>query len=336
MNHFKTPLFRANNVTAKAISIACLAIAMLFTVFWSYQYFAGDVVKNIDFQDVFKEDSNENIAPIDERPILRVAVAAMISPQTTKQIYQDLLHEIGDSVGSRVQFFQRKTYEEVNDLLEHKEIDLAFVCSGPYITGHAKFGMEILAVPVVGGEKVYYSYILAERDSSITSLDDLRGKKFAYTDPKSNTGCLVPQYMLLKRGYSPETFFAATFYTYAHDNSIKAIADRLADGAAVDHLIWEFFNATDPTYTNRTKIIAKSSPYGMPPVVVHPELNSNLKKRLQAAFLSLHKQPESASLLKQLRIDRFEKGDDAQYDSVREMDTWIKTEDKPNKETRGK
>jgi phosphate/phosphite/phosphonate ABC transporter binding protein len=329
MTCFKAPLFPANNASVKTIVIACIIIALSITVILSCQCIADKSDVNIDFHDVIKEDNNVSAASANNRPVLRMAVAAMISPQITNQFYMDLLHEIGDSVGDQVEFVQRKTYAEVNDLLEKQEIDLAFVCSGPYVAGHAKFGMEIIAVPVVGGEKVYYSYILAARDSSITSLDGLKGKRFAYTDPRSNTGCLVPQYMLLKQGHSPETFFGETFYTYAHDNSIKAIADGLADGAAVDSLIWEFFGATNPTYTKSTKIIAKSPPYGMPPVVVHPELNSNLKNRLQAAFLSLHKHPESARILKQLHIDRFEKGDDAQYDSVRDMEEFIKIQDKP-------
>ena len=143
----------------------------------------------------------------DTRPIMRVAVAAMISPQLTAHYYSDLARVIGDRVGRRVEFVQRKTYDEVNDLLEKRKIDLAFVCSGPYVLGHEKFGMEILAVPQAHGRRVYHSYFIVPRDSPARSLDDLRGKTFAFTDPASNTGCVVPKYVLAQRGEDARNIF---------------------------------------------------------------------------------------------------------------------------------
>ncbi len=317
-----TPSAITRRSMTKTLAIGCVAIALSLAVVWSCKYFANSGVKTVDFEDVFAEEGGHGDMPVDRRPVLRVAVAAMISPRITKHYYEDLLRVVGDSVGQRVMFLQRKTYAEVNDLLEHKEIDLAFVCSGPYVAGHRRFGMEILAVPVVNGGKVYHSYILAQRDSPINSLDDMKGKRFAFTDPNSNTGYLVPQYMLFQRGKSPDNFFRETSYTYSHDNSIKAVAEGVADGAAVDNLIWEFINATDPTYTSRTKIVEKSPPYGIPPVVVHPKLDRDSKNRLRATFLSLHKQPEAVRLLERLHIKRFDEEDDTAYDSVRAMESW--------------
>lgn len=259
----------------------------------------------------------------DLRPVLRVAVAAMISPKPTRQYYEALLRSIGDRLGRRVEFLQRRTYAEVNELLETKQIDLAFVCSGPYVEGHKKFGMEILAVPVVNGETVYYSYFIVHRDSLIRSLDDLRGKTFAFTDPDSNTGCLVPKYVLRQRGETPESFFKSTFFTHSHDNSIRAVAEGLADAAAVDQLIWDFLAAEGSPDTRRTRILAKSPPYGMPPVVVHPDLDASWKSRLRAVFLDLHRAADSRALLARLHIERFERGDDDAYESVRQMQRWL-------------
>lgn len=256
-------------------------------------------------------------------PELRVAVAAMISPGPTKEYYEEILKLIGKKVGARVVFTQRRTYAQVNEMLEARQIDLAFVCSGPYVLGHAKFGMEMLGVPVVNGGKVYYSYVLAGKDSPYQSFADLKGRKFAFTDPDSNTGCLVPRFMLARLQQSPASYFSETFYTHSHDNSIRAVAEGLADGAAVDSLIWEFMNATDPTYTSRTRVIEKSPPYGIPPVVVHPAMDPQLKRRFKEALLSLHHDPVGASLLARLKIERFEEGDDAMYASVREMQSWI-------------
>ena len=328
MNDFD-PLTRSTRkAMAQTTAIVCVAIALLCAIVWSYSYFDKNRAKPVDFDDLFTGESTDADASTDDRPVLRVAVAAMISPKITKHYYEDLLRLVGDSLGRRVEFLQRKTYAEANDLLERKEVDVAFVCSGPYVLGHKQFGMEILVVPVVDGGKVYYCYILAQRDSPVASLEDLKGKSFAFTDPHSNTGCLVPKYMLYQHGDNPKYFFGETSYTYSHDNSIKAVAEGVADGAAVDSLIWDFINATDPTYTSRTKIVGKSPPYGIPPVAVHPEMDPGLKKQLHEAFLSLHEQPEGARILNRLHIERFEDGDDSTYDSVREMESWMENFEK--------
>lgn len=272
----------------------------------------------------------ERVAPVatqapaeDSKKILRIAVAAMISPETTRAYYEDLLRLIAGRMGRQAVFVQRRTYGEVNSLVRNREVDVAFVCSGPYTEGHDEFGMEIVAVPVVHGEKVYHSYIIVPRDSTYASFADLKGHKFAFVDKGSNSGYLVPAYMLAKRGERPETYFRESFFSHSHDNSIKAVADGLADGAAVDSLIWEFFNAINPELTGRTRIIEKSPPYAIPPVVVHPQLNAVLKKQLRDTFLSLHEDREAAALLAKIQIDRFAEGNDAMYGTVRDMSRWL-------------
>jgi len=261
--------------------------------------------------------------PNDPREQLHIAVAAMISPETTRTYYQDLLTLIADRLGRRAVFSQRRTYAEVNEMVKKKEVDFAFVCAGPYTQGKSDFGMEILAVPVVNGKSVYYSYILAGKSSPIQSFGDLRGKKFAFTDPQSNTGSLVPTYMLARKGETPKKYFSEFFYSNSHDNSIKAVAEGQADGAAVDSLIWEFMNRIDPTFTSRTRIIEKSPPYGIPPIVVHPDLDPETKKRLKEVILNLHNDKQALVLLHKLQIERFTEGKDSMYDTVRDMSKWI-------------
>ncbi len=272
----------------------------------------------VDMSDVVR-NGGAHRTKADEYPILYVAVGAMISPEATREYYEELIDMLAGKVGRRAVFSQRRTYEEVNALVANKEVDVAFVCVGPYTKGHDEFGMELLVVPVAHGQTVYHSYILAHRDSAVQSFDDLRGKRFAFTDPQSNTGCLVPTYMLARRGETPDSFFGETFYSYSHDNSIRAVAEGMADGAAVDSLIWEFMNAIDQSLTGRTHIVEKSPPYGIPPVVVHPGLPVEQKEQLRKAFLAIHEDAEAAVLLKRLQIDRFVKGDDGAYDTVREM-----------------
>ncbi len=277
----------------------------------------------VDETDVISESCCEDARSGYSTPTLRVAIAAMISPETTKQYYGDLMRLIGKRLGRRTVFLQRKTYAEVNHLLEAKEVDIAFVCAGPYVDGHDKFGMEILAVPVVNGERYYRSLFIVHRDSDIQNFDGLKGKRFAFTDPDSNTGRLVPRFVLAERGTTAEKFFRETFFTNSHDNSIKAVADGLADGAAVDSLVWEFMKSTEPEIVGRTRVVHSSPRYGIPPVVVHPHMADGVKKELRETFVSLHGDATASPLLRELRIERFEDGKDEAYDKVREMRDWV-------------
>ncbi len=254
---------------------------------------------------------------------LRIAVSAMTSPKSTFEYYQDILEYIGGRVGRPVELIQRETYQEVNDLLEQGQLDMAFVCTGAYVEGHDDFGMEILAAPVVYGEPVYYSYTIVAADSTAKSIADLRGAKFAFTDPISNTGTLVPTYQLGQMGETPDTFFDEWIYTYSHDRSIHAVSDGLVDAAAIDSLIYDYMDATGDPAIEGTRVLARSEPYGIPPIVVNPDMDPDLKHELQSILLEMHADPAGRATLMAIKIDRFEVIDDSAYDSVRRMQEWI-------------
>ena len=297
--------------------IASIAVGAA-VVWWARSggFWHGPRPIRADFNDVLPDDVS--IGP-GSAGALRVAVAAMISPQATSARYEDLLESVGKKIGMDVTFIRGRTHDQITRMLGRREVDLVLSCPGQYVTAHDRFGAEVLAVPVVGRAKVSRSYILVHKDSPIRTLADLKGKTFAFTVSDSHTGRMALAYMLAKRGLSPSTFFDATFFTHGHDSSVRAVAKGLVVGAAVDSLVWEFMNATDPEYTSRTRIIARSAPYGIPPVIVHPSLERELKQRLRQAFLNLHEDPAGEASLRALRIDRFQRGGDGDYESVRKM-----------------
>jgi phosphonate transport system substrate-binding protein len=244
----------------------------------------------------------------------------MISPKETFVHYRELLDYLGSKLGRKTQLVQRKTYGEINELLGKGEIDLAFICSGPYAAGKEKYGFELLATPMVQGSNFYHSYLIVNKESVIHDLEDLKGKVFAFTDPDSNTGKLVPTYWLAQSEQVAETFFEKTIYTYSHDNSILAVAKALVDGAAVDGLIWEYYNLKDSRFTSQTRIIRKSEPYGIPPVVASRYLPDELKKRTRELLFSMHRDSEGQKVLKGLMIDRFVEPQEEWYDRIRLME----------------
>ena len=250
---------------------------------------------------------------------LRAAIAGVLSPTMTLEYYQELLAYMGQKLGRQVTLVLKPTYAEINDLVRGQRVDVAFVCSLAYVKGNQDFGMELLVAPQMYGETVYYSYLIVPEESSATSLKELRDANFAFTDPLSNSGHLAPSYQLYLLGETPASFFGKHSFTYSHDNSITAVADKVLDGAAVDSLVYDQLIMNNPELAARTRIITRWGPYGIPPVVVNPALDPQLKQQLRDFFLNLHSYDEGSRILNNLGIDKFVVVPDDIYDSLREM-----------------
>lgn len=270
---------------------------------------------------VQQTSSHDDSQPGDN--LLRVAIAGVLSPSKTLEYYQELLTYMGNKLDRQVTLILKPTYAEINDLVKGQHVDVAFVCSLPYVKGNQDFGMELLVAPRMYGGTVYYSYLIVPQGSSATSLEDLRGASFAFSDPMSNSGHLAPTYQLSLLGGAPDSFFGFDnhFFTYSHDNSITAVADKLVDGAAVDSLVYDHMVANDPELASKTKIIARWGPYGIPPIVISPALDPQLKQQLRDFFLDIHDSDEGRKILNDLVIDKFVVVADDSYDSIREMAT---------------
>ncbi len=250
---------------------------------------------------------------------LRIAVAPVISPRESFGLYRPVLEYISRQLGRPVDFLQRRTYGEVNELIRYGHADVAFVCDYAFVEGERDFGMHILVVPVVMGRRTYQSYIIVPEESRARSLFDLNGKSFAFSDPLSSSGWLFPTHLLRRIGEKPESFFRRTVFTYSHDNTVRAVAHRLVDGGAVDSLVYEYMLIKDPMYKEKTKVIQKSSPWGNPPVVVHPGIDPAMREELRRVFLIMHESEEGRRVLAPLMIDRFILPNDRAYDPVRQM-----------------
>ena len=250
---------------------------------------------------------------------LRVAVAAMISPKETIVYYRELLQFIGKQIGGDIDLVQRKTYAEINELFPKKQIDLAFICSGPYALGKKKYEFEALATPMIRGKPYYQAYLIVNKDSSYQHLNDLKNHIFAFTDPDSNTGKLVPTHWLSQMNETPESFFSTVTYTFSHDNSIMAVAKSLVDAASVDGHKWEYYQHYNDLFTGKTRIIKKSRLFGSPPLVASIHLPDNIRSKIRDVLYTMHKDPAGKKILDHLLIDRFVKPNEAWYQPVRDL-----------------
>ena len=236
---------------------------------------------------------------------LRFAVATMVSAEATFSTYRKLVRRISRDVGRQGEFVMRPSYAKVRRKLESGELDVAFVCTGTYV--HALRGkrIKLLVQPEFANGRQYRCLFLVPAGSSARKIEDLQGKVMAFTDPESNTGCLVPSATLLAMGHNAESFFKRVIFTGSHDRSILSAAAGVVDCAAVDSLVWESVASQDPDLAERVRVIWRSEPFGPPPIVVPTGLPKALETSLRDAFLTLHEDPEGREILSAIGIRRF-------------------------------
>jgi phosphonate transport system substrate-binding protein len=150
-------------------------------------------------------------------------------------------------------------------------------------------------------------------------MADLQDKVFAFTDPISLSGRVYPTYLVHQLGSTPEKFFDRTFFTYSHDEAIRAVASGVADGAAVDSLVYDFAITRDPSLSSQVRVIHRSPDFGIPPVVISPLARPQVKLELQSLLLNMSNDPQAAAALNSIGVESFILLEDDAYDGVREL-----------------
>lgn len=244
------------------------------------------------------------------------AVSAMTSPATTLERFSELRDYLATKLDRPVVMKQRRTYKEINQLLEHNSVSMAFTCTGGFLDGRSAFGLEALVAPVVHGEIRYQSFIIAHPRETVQNLSELKGRVFAFTDPLSLTGHIYPTAKINALGYKTNRFFKKTFYTASHDKSIAAVANGLADAAAVDSLIYKALLKDPQSLAHKVKVIEVSEYFGMPPIVVAPSMTKEEKLLLLKTLLDMATDPEGKRVLEALGFNGFRIPHAAMYHSA--------------------
>jgi phosphonate transport system substrate-binding protein len=249
---------------------------------------------------------------------LRIAITPVLV-ENHLDLNRKLVAYLGEKAGMNATLVQRRSYKQVSDLLERSEVDVAFTCGLAYVIDHERLGVELLATPQVDEGPVYHAYTIVPADSPIRALDGLRGARFAFSDPLSNSGWLVPAHALARVGLTPEAFFGRTMFTYSHAASVEAVAVRFVDGASVDSYVYDALRKVRPGLVERTRIIARSSPHPFPPLVVRRGLPPEMKDRLRAVLLGMEHDARGRALLAEMGFVRFGLIDDRAFDGIRAM-----------------
>lgn len=217
-----------------------------------------------------------------------------------------------------VRFVQRTTYKEITDLILQDRIDFAWICGYPYLQFQDQ--LRLLAVPLYQGQPLYRAYLIVPAsDTTTTSIEQLQGKIFAYSDPDSNSGYLVPQYQIQQLGADRSHFFRRSFFTWAHEKVVEAVARGVAQGGSVDGYIWDTLAMINPEITQHTRIAGKTREFGFPPFVANNSVSGDDFSQVQQVLLNMNQDSEGLSLLERLNLDGFSIQDKSLFDGIDQM-----------------
>lgn len=210
-----------------------------------------------------------------------------------------------EALGVPVSLFAPADYNGVIQGLLGGTLDMAWLGASAYAAVYVENADAVEPVLVktnLDGSFTYYSIGFARADSGITSLDDMAGKVFAFGDPNSTSGYLIPLVEIPAAGYSmePGEYFSDVVFTGGHEQTIVAVAngDVTAGVTWADGLgNWEdgynsgaLRRAVDAGLVDMNDLVEiwKSAPIPEGPVVLRSSLPADVKQTMIDLVQNLH------------------------------------------------
>ncbi len=248
--------------------------------------------------------------------VLRVSAIPDEAPTELQRKFAPLGKYLEAQTGMKVVFVPVSDYAAVVEALSTKKIDMAWL--GGFTFVQAKIRTNGTAIPIVQREedaKFTSKFITA--DPAIKSLNDLKGKTFAFGAPSSTSGSLMPRYFLLQAGINPEKDFKNVAYSGAHDATVAFVAAGKADAGVLNASVWEKMVEARKVDTDKVRVFATTPPYFDYNWTVRGDLDPALVKKLTEAFLRLDaKNPEQAEIMQLQRASKFIPTKKENYESI--------------------
>jgi len=246
---------------------------------------------------------------------LKLAIIPHRSPLGNEQAYGMLIEALEKETGFIFQWIGSKTYDEVINKIGTKQADIGYIGAFGYVEARDNFGVRLIARTYGKKRKdSYYSMIITREESSLNTLQDLKGKSFVFNDPKSTSGFLFPMVALKKAGIKMEDFSEVKHVT-RHANSLLAVYNKHVDAGAISSTAKEKVNID----FSKIKILWKSGPIYKGPWIANKDLSDEQFYKIQSALLKISNYKDAEKIFKDLGTKGFIKGLDMDYDNIREV-----------------
>ncbi len=229
-----------------------------------------------------------------------------------------LMEHLGEVTGRTVKPLKVVDYAALVEALRFGKADLAYLGPKAYVLAKERAGVEPLAQEIpLSGEPSYRGLIVAKADSPATSLDDLKGQTFAFVDPNSTSGYLVPLvHFVEERSTEPEAFFGEVRYAGSHQAVLLQVRlGHVAAGATNDLDLARAIEGGDVN-ADELKTLWTSEPIPGSPIVARKDLDPTLLSQVRDALVGY----SDAEGLARMQSKGFEAVTDAAYEPVRRLE----------------
>lgn len=243
-------------------------------------------------------------------------VIPVAGSSSMKENFGPITNYLSKALGINIEMKLAGDYTGIITGMQHNHIDFAYLGPKSYVEAAKRANAEALVVEVDGesGLPGYRGTIITKKGSNLKSLEDIKGKTWAFTSSQSTSGTLVPTVMFSKAGIEPQKYFKKVIYSGGHEASILSVKAGKIDAASTNNLdfnrgLGKHWNADEFNVIWTSDLIPGA------PIAARKDLPTSLKMAIKGALLSYNDKEG----LKRLKNKGFINGDDSVYDSVREL-----------------
>lgn len=234
-------------------------------------------------------------------PKLRFGVLSVESQGAALTRYEGFKEHVREKLGVELELFLASEYAGVIQAMASKQLEMAAFGASSYAAAYAETDGNVEPLVVareMNGDLGYNSVLLVRADSPYQSIDDLKGKTFAWADPNSSSGYLFPLVSFRAQGLDPEAHFGRVVFSGGHEQSIIGLMDGAYDAIVtwtsdpVNHLRGGIRMMLDRgvVSTEDFRVIWVSDLIPNPPVAILSDLPEAMKADLRDLFLNLHEE----------------------------------------------
>lgn len=258
-------------------------------------------------------------------PIKQEISMGFVPSQTTSVVQTNatlLADYLSKKTGYKVTSTVLTSYAAVTEGMTSGNVDIGWVGPLDYVIAHQKNGAEAVTKSVRRGLPSYKAFIIVNANSNISSVKDLKGKKFAFGDPLSTSSNLYPRAAMKAAGLDPDHDVQGVNISNQTQIAVAVCQGTVDAGAIYDDARSNAGADTScPGIMSKTKVIYTTDPPipGDPQMIRH-NLNPDQKKKLKDAMIAMGSDPTIQPALKALyTIDSLVPAQDSDYDDLRKV-----------------
>ena len=244
------------------------------------------------------------------------------APEVTRH-WEPILAQLEKDLGVKIKPVLASDYRGTIEALKFKKAEIGHLGPKSYVeaTNDNYANVEpVVQIRHSNGSLGYRSCLIVHTDSDLFSPEDIGGKTFAFNDPNSTSGYLVPMTMFLNEmGINPKQHFSKLTFSGSHEASILAVTNKKVEVASTNLPDIQQLTKEGKIPRGALRVIWVSKLIPNDPIVVRKDLPDNLRRAIQDSLVAMQeKHPEVFAAAGSV-VGGFQKVDDATYQVIREL-----------------